>query len=468
MTYSRVRSTLIAWFDPQDAATLELRRDQLAMAVAITRGGPLQLVCVIAAVAAVALQWHDAWTVGSWAVFAISTIAISRLVARGIARRLAAGTGSFRRLNTTYLLVCLLALLSIAASGPLFWVGSDAGNHFFLLLLLTVSATIGVAQQAIYPPAAALVAFYLATAIGLCLWERTAPYLLMVALALTVAVMLTGVTIRATRSAETMLRLRQSERAMLKLHEDMVRDLRDANEAKSDFLARMSHELRTPLNAVIGFSDVMLQQSMGPVGTPVYLDYLKHIHSSGAHLLELINDILDLSKLEAGRFDLREGIVDLWEVVQGAIAMVHLRAESGGVTLVNAIRPGITLHADETAVRQIALNLVTNAIKFTPPGGEVTWSAVRAANGDVVVTVRDSGVGIRPEDIERVFEAFGQSQSGFGAQERGTGLGLPIVRTLMQLHGGEASLESVLGEGTTVALRFPAARIVETPDRIAA
>jgi len=272
MARRRIKSVLLDWYDPQDAATLELRRDQLGMAVAVSRGGPAQLVLVIVAVAAVALQWHDSWKVGLWAAVAIACIGSSRVFSWGIAVRLAGGGGSFRNLNAAYLLTCCLSLFAIAAAGPLFWIPGDAGNHLFLLLLLTVGATIGVAQQAIYPPAAALVIVYLITAIGLCLWEGTTSYLMMVVLELTVIAMLAGVTIRTARSTEAMLKLRQSERLLLKQQESLVHDLREANEAKSHFLARMSHELRTPLNAVIGFSDVMMQESMGPVGTPVYLD----------------------------------------------------------------------------------------------------------------------------------------------------------------------------------------------------
>ncbi len=474
MAASRLKALWAAWYDPQDPETLTLRRGQLRIAATIARGGPLQMFVVVGFIAALALEWHEPALVGLWAAAACGLVGVSDAIAKWVKARIETDA-PYRILNAVYVSSSALVVISVASAPPLFWIEDVPEIHLFLLLLLLIGPSIAVAQQACHPPAAVMATLYVATAIVLCLREGETAYFLLAAFALVILAMLGSVVVRISNMTVMMLKLRESELALvvrqtslLDQQRELVAQLREANEAKSHFLARMSHELRTPLNAVIGFSDVMMQESMGPVGTPVYLDYLKHINSSGAHLLELINDILDLSKLEAGHFELREGIVDLWEVVEGATAMVQLRAEAGGVRLVNAVRPGITLQADETAVRQIVLNVVANAIKFTPSGGEVVWSALHALDGDVVLKLRDSGVGIRPEDIERVFEPFGQSQSGFVAQERGTGLGLPIVRTLMQLHGGEATLESVLGAGTTVALRFPATRVIGSPDRIAA
>ena len=462
-------SVLKSWFDPSDPDTLRLRREQLGLALAVGRGGPLAMIIIVAGISAVALQWHGPGRVAVWAAIALAGMMVNRTIAIRVKRRLEAG-GPYAPLNAAYFAGCVVIVLSIASSGPLFWVPGDPANHLFVLLLLMVGTNLGVVQQAMHPPAAAAGGLYLATAFGLCIAEQDFGHLLLAALGSVMLVILVDTSKRTARSAEAVLKLRISEQALLEQHKEMAAELREANRAKSEFFARMSHELRTPLNAVIGFSDMMMQQTLGPVGTEAYLDYLKHIHGSGTHLLGLINDILDLSKLEAGRLQLREGEVDLKEAVDGALGMLRLRAAEGGVALINEVPDGLELKADETAVRQILLNLAMNAIKFTPPEGQVRWSAAfdPADKDAVLLRVEDTGCGIAAADIAHVFEPFGQSRGAFEAKERGTGPGLPIVRSLMQLHGGEASIDSVLGEGTTVTLRFPAARLLHSGRRAAA
>ena len=230
----------------------------------------------------------------------------------------------------------------------------------------------------------------------------------------------------------------------------------------------MSHELRTPLNAVIGFSDLMRLEMMGPIGTPVYLDYLNDINASGAHLLKVISEILDMSKIEAGKLELKETESDLRAAFADAFGMLRLRARDGGVVLTNAICEDLRVVADDTALRQVALNVVMNAIKFTPEGGRVEVSAAIGPDGGIAICVADTGCGIRAEDIERVFEPFGQGRHDIAAKERGTGLGLPIVRSLMRAHGGDAHLESAPGRGTTVTLTLPKERVLAAPQAQAA
>src|SRR5665213_227422 len=232
-----------------------------------------------------------------------------------------------------------------------------------------------------------------------------------------------------------------------------------ANKAKSRFLANMSHELRTPLNAIIGFSEVMTHEMFGPVGSPRYLEYARLINESGGHLLELINGILDMSKIEAGKFELTEEMFDLAEVADQAARFVKLQADRKGVALKLAISPDCqTIFADKRAIKQIIVNLLTNGAKFTPRGGEVRITALRHANG-VEIAVSDTGIGIGPEDVKRLGQPFEQVDGAHTRTQEGTGLGLALVKALTAMHGGEARIESRLGEGTTVHVPLPYAAV---------
>jgi len=234
-----------------------------------------------------------------------------------------------------------------------------------------------------------------------------------------------------------------------------------ANAAKSRFLATMSHELRTPLNAILGFSEVMKGELLGPIRNGSYKEYAANIHDSGRHLLELINEILDLSRIEAGRYELQEEPVSLAGVAEDCLRLLHLRAQSKGlhVALVsgNGLQP---LWADERAVRQICLNLLSNALKFTPRGGHVTVTVADTPDGGQMLAVKDTGPGIAKEEIPRVMQAFGQGSLAHQTAEGGTGLGLPIVQSLVSLHGGTFELHSVLRKGTEAVVRLPPGRLL--------
>jgi PAS domain S-box-containing protein len=234
-----------------------------------------------------------------------------------------------------------------------------------------------------------------------------------------------------------------------------------ANRAKSEFLANMSHELRTPLNAIIGFSQMMATEIFGKLTHPKYVEYAQDIQSSGSHLLALINDVLDMSKIEAGRVELDESVVGLGTVLRACLAMVAWRAEQGGVEMAEPIGLVLpTIVADERVVRQVLLNLLTNAVKFTPRGGRVSVGGGIESTGDAVVVIADTGVGISAEALATLFEPFQQAGARVARQHEGTGLGLTISRNLMRLHGGELLIESQIGEGTIVTARFPARRVV--------
>ena len=232
-----------------------------------------------------------------------------------------------------------------------------------------------------------------------------------------------------------------------------------ASRAKSDFLANMSHELRTPLNSVLGYSELMKDQLMGPIGSERYRNYAQNIHLSASHLLEIINDILDLSKVEAGSQELREEAVALVQVFNTCQTIIAPRAEEAGLAFDMTVASTLgEVLCDKTILNQILLNLLTNAVKFTPEGGSVKADAVEAADGAVAISVTDTGIGVAEQDQERILEPFTQVAPADSRGHRGTGLGLSLTRSLVELHGGSLSLESALGTGTTVTVLFPAAR----------
>jgi two-component system cell cycle sensor histidine kinase PleC len=234
-----------------------------------------------------------------------------------------------------------------------------------------------------------------------------------------------------------------------------------ANISKSRFLAQMSHELRTPLNAILGFSEVMKSEVFGEHAIPAYKEYSGDIHNSGVHLLGLINEILDLSRIEAGRYELNEESISLAAIVEDCHHLLKLRATNRGIIIHEVFEPDLPrLWADERAVRQICLNLLSNAIKFTPQGGEIWLKVGWTASGGQYMSVKDTGPGIPEEEIPVVLASFGQGSNSIKSAEQGAGLGLPIAKSLVDLHGGTFSLKSKLRIGTEVVVTFPPERVV--------
>jgi cell cycle sensor histidine kinase DivJ len=234
------------------------------------------------------------------------------------------------------------------------------------------------------------------------------------------------------------------------------------NAGKSRFLANMSHELRTPLNAIMGFADIMRQRLFGPMADR-YTEYAELIHESGSHLLELINDVLDMSKIEAERFELSREDFDAREAVSGVLRLMRGQADRAGVNLRGHLpQAPLEADADKRAIKQITFNLISNALKFTPRGGSITVT-LEADGQELVLAVADTGVGISAEDLRRLgrpFEQAGDAQH----RQAGSGLGLSLVRAFARLHGGEMIMQSALGEGTTVTVRLP---VLIPPQRIA-
>jgi PAS domain S-box-containing protein len=239
-----------------------------------------------------------------------------------------------------------------------------------------------------------------------------------------------------------------------------------ASRSKSEFLANMSHELRTPLNAVIGFSEVMEAQLFGPLGHQNYINYAADIHRSGEHLLGVINDILDMARIEAGKIQLNEEPVEVASAAATAVRLIDQRASAGKVTIIAALPDDLPeLLADARLVKQCLINLLSNAVKFTPGGGRIEISAERTPEGWLALRIADTGIGIAAEDMERVMAPFGQADSALHRRYEGTGLGLPLVKSYMELHGGVLRLDSTPGAGTTATLLFPPQRLAAGPAR---
>jgi signal transduction histidine kinase len=263
------------------------------------------------------------------------------------------------------------------------------------------------------------------------------------------------------RVATTNAELTMVNQRLHAVHSDLVRaraEAEAAGRAKSEFLANMSHELRTPLNAIIGFAEVIEQETFGAT-VPRYREYASDIRGSGRHLLQVINDILDLAKVEAGQMLLHEARLDPALVMQGCVRLIKPRAAKSNVRLYTAFDPHLpVLQADEARLRQIGLNLLSNAVKFTKAGGRVSISTGLDRAGGISIAVTDTGIGMTAEEIAIALEPFQQVTSSLSRTNEGTGLGLPLTKTLVELHGGRLDIASLPGRGTTVTASFPPSR----------
>ena len=235
-----------------------------------------------------------------------------------------------------------------------------------------------------------------------------------------------------------------------------------ANRAKSNFLANINHELRTPLNAIIGFSEMMKEETFGEIGNDIYKDYIDTINQSGIHLLSVVGDILDISVFEmSGEIELKESVVDVSAVVISSAKMVLERAARAEIEVSTNVPDDLPfMRADQVRLKQILLNLLDNAVKFSKPGGKVTASAEIDDKGKMTIKIADNGIGIAAADISEITKTFGQAQEVMTRSHGGSGLGLPIVLAMTELHGGSVEINSDLGKGTTVTVRFPLSRVL--------
>jgi signal transduction histidine kinase len=332
-----------------------------------------------------------------------------------------------------------------------------AGLHFTAMsaLTLTPDPTVAPPQSTIMPPQ------WLAVAVA-------AVMAMIVVLGLVAAITDHHLASRAVHEAERLrahvVELETTKRELQATAENLTRALdaaAAASQAKSQFLATMSHELRTPLNAIIGFSELLKSELFGPMGDARYKGYVNDVHRSGKHLLALVNDVLDFSKIDAGHLTLQEDQIDIGETLSTSLRMIEGQAANTGVTLEQEIAHDLPiLRADERRVRQILLNLLSNAVKFTQRGGRVRLIAFTDDN-EFIVQVSDTGIGMAKEDIPRALERFGQLDSDLNRKYEGTGLGLPLTKKLAELHGGRLEIESELCVGTKVTVAFPGDRLIE-------
>jgi two-component system cell cycle sensor histidine kinase PleC len=266
----------------------------------------------------------------------------------------------------------------------------------------------------------------------------------------------TALSILRMRMAHAELRQKELDRAR--------REAESSSRSQTEFLANMSHELRTPLNAIIGFSEILTHQLFGPLGNERYLQYVHDIHRSGTHLMKVIGDILDLSKIEAGKLELSPGLVDPIALVNEATRMVRCAADDKGIALILDVKGcGGPIEVDETKLIQVLINLLSNAVKFTQQGGRILVVAAHAVDGSFSIGVADSGIGMYDDEIEIALEPFGQVEPHLNRRHGGTGLGLPLAKSLVELHGGHIEIESEKGVGTTVTIHLPAA--LSRPER---
>ncbi|MBP0616188.1 sensor histidine kinase [Jiella mangrovi] len=356
----------------------------------------------------------------------------------------------------------LAALDAGSVSGPAF----DTFRFAVLFVVLAQMAMISFTLKAVVPATFALAAVFL------CLGALARPnpsHIAMTAI-LVAAIAFFSLVSEILRRSALRGYVHQAEKDELIAELETARVMSDearrraeeANLAKSRFLATMSHELRTPLNAILGFSEVMAGEMLGPLGSDTYRSYVQDIHASGQHLLGLINEILDLSRIEAGRFNLNEEAVELVSIAEECLGVVRIRAEAKGLHVSGEFETDLpALWADERAIRQIILNLLSNAVKFTPRGGTIVVSVGWTAGAGQYVSVRDDGPGIPEAEIPIVLSTFGQGSVAMKSAEQGTGLGLPIVQALVKLHNGKFELVSRLREGTQAIAIFPQSRVLE-------
>ena len=349
------------------------------------------------------------------------------------------------------------------------WIDGNVTSHVFLfaITIINIAVRVTLASQALLIVYAGTLP--LATALAARLLLAGEPvHVALAVITITAELYFVWMARRLNQTALQMIALRaDKDRLIAELEESKVkaegaqRRAEDANLAKSRFLATMSHELRTPLNAILGFSEVMKSELLGQHAVKTYKEYANDIHTSGEHLLNLINEILDLSRIEAGRYDLNEARVSVPGLASECHKLMQMRARQKNLSMVESYDDGLpAVWADERAIRQIWLNLLSNAIKFTPPGGAITLRAWQASDRSVHFSVKDSGPGIAQEEIPRILSSFGQGAIARRHSEEGAGLGLPIVKGLAELHGGSLEIQSRLRTGTEMIVTIPPRRVM--------
>jgi two-component system, cell cycle sensor histidine kinase PleC len=293
-------------------------------------------------------------------------------------------------------------------------------------------------------------------------WRRTTLWQGMVGVAILMLAAATAYTLHRQLQGRMRAHAQLSDTVRALEHARLAAE--EGSRVKSQFMANMSHELRTPLNAVIGYSEILIEDAEGDLRREQHLADLRRINVAGQHLLGLITDVLDISEIEVGRFELHEAPVDLAAVLGDCSRAIAARAQATALDLVSEPVNALPMvMADERRLRQIVLNLLTNAVKFTPPGGRIVLAAQMTAEGGIAVSVSDTGIGMKPEEIPLALETFRQVDGGLTRRQQGTGLGLPLARTLAELHGGTLVIASAAGHGTAVTVTLPRERVIRPP-----
>ncbi len=427
----------------------------------------LVILLLVATVGFMSSIWNGALTAGAWtaAVLIIHAVVITKcrqFLERPMSEISApAWRLRFVALDLFYGLAWVFILIH-----P---VGTDESSSTFMLFIMLLVVAVSSMLASSLPTAVFAATFPVTTAVALdfILQGKLRDYILAI-MVLTAQGYFAALTYRLYSSALATLEARAEKDALIgeleqakAISDEARRRAEAANIAKSRFLAQMSHELRTPLNAILGFSEVMKTEVFGAHVVPAYKEYSSDIHNSGVHLLGLINEILDLSRIEAGRYELNEESVSLVAIVEDCHHLLKLRASSRGITIHEIFESELPrLWADERAIRQICLNLLSNAIKFTPQTGEIWLKVGWTASSGQYVSVKDTGPGIPEEEIPIVLASFGQGSNSIKSAEQGAGLGLPIAKSLVDLHGGTFTLKSKLRIGTEVIVTFPPERVV--------
>ena len=449
------------------ARQAKLAHDQFCVAQKNTAPSAFGMPVFALILSAIMLQWVPLTELALW-LGAVVLGVVPNILLDIAFKRSGKKVGESERWTLTFIIFAVNFAVIWASPVFLFWQHMDTIGHLLWSVVLGCCIAGTAALQAPSPRfAAASIVPYAIAMIVPPLLEGGVLYYGLAGLSVGYVLLMVQLTYHMHITTRDMLMLREDRNDLIeqltaaKIESDKARLRAEAaSQAKSEFLANMSHELRTPLNAILGFSEIMKGEVFGNLGSPQYVEYANHIHGSGQHLLGLINDVLDLSRIEAGRFVIRATELDLREEVRNALSLFEVRATEGSVNLKFDHDPGLPLLlADERAMRQVLFNLISNAVKFTPAGGTVTVFARRTPSGGMDLGVGDTGVGIDPADVNTVFEAFGQGQHDIAVREKGTGLGLPIVRGLVEAHGGKIALTSQLGKGTTVTCTFPRERM---------
>ena len=453
--------------NPETEAEAVIVADQIRVSRGTTEVVDLAMPIAAALIAFSCRHWVPSSTLLLWAGGIVLICAGLMIVGHRIDPQLNEGVASVRRVARIRTAMTTLFMAAWCTMGIFLWVPDNPINHILLILFLACSMAGSASILAAHPASAA------ATLImhGSMLTVR--PLLAGDPMDLTLSGLSLLFTLIMIGLVRTVYLTGQRARDLEFERRDMMRDLTrakaeadrdraiavEAGQAKSEFLSHMNHELRTPMNAILGFSELIKSKAFGDE-TDRYAEYGEIIHDSGEHLLMLINDMLDLAKIEGGRLTLQEDEFRIGELIREVTEAEQAKADAAQLTLITEIARGLpTVTADRRALRQIVANLLSNAIKFTPPEGEVTVSATLSNEGRLAISVQDNGIGIAPEDRLQVFERFGRGRHDVSIADKGTGLGLAIVKGFAEAHDGAVALESEPGIGTRVTVYLPAERL---------